>query len=356
MERLPCEEASPKPKLVVEFHGFNHSPANVEGVRAIGGALRTHLISYPGRNVLYFEDASGTITSSKNQRETIKKFGFLGWFASNTLSDEDGLITEQTIWDRLKAIQAGSEEDVFNSNLFSINRIQDYFLALTLDEIRAEHDFEVDFEKHDPKTHDRLRKEGDYLDSDEKDLSKIWGKGDFKLVAENVLEVGHSLRVFSTARDDDTVQNLKSICKARLKQAGNSSIFILYGAAHYELVDSLSRKLGNNSNVSTKTNVPKNSEELQFLPLRAFLEDGQVSSLLVARYALTDVLITKLAVEIDLADFSYNYLTICKEVDKIVHRLTEQEIRKLCEEKVDLAQFFREQPEAHTLTGAFQHV
>lgn len=348
-EQTSHHEQEPKPKVLVTFHGYIHSQFNLQAVDHIGGALQDHLSKSGGKQIVFWELAgTSTRSSINNMKKVIKRRGiheaFLVAQMTRTLNITP---SEREIREKLDEISTTDLPNIIQKRLLPLDSFQSYFLTQELERLRQQSDFSFEMEAHSYPTvqmTDKLRKA-----SQEAELRshEHWTAGNFNESLENQKIAEQLQSEISRLRDHAIVDELKKVIRKLLKGKEGGSLFLLLGASHLPLVDSLQKKLGPNVPIKfeSKIEIPHYSPALlvSLMTQDATLEE--IPEELWARELFEEMLLHKADYyprdAQSLAQYMKSYESMFSTISAFSNLLSLEEIRKLCEEKVDLVEYFR---------------
>lgn len=352
-ENPTSNEQEPKPKVVVAFHGINHHFLNLEGIKHTKEALRRHLLQSRSVTTVLLE-GDLTQTLAERYKKEIKTFGGIGNFASagilRMINRREPTPTEAIA--HKNTVARTDLDSVINTGLIPIDSLRLYYAFLALDELSQGYNLELDFETQPKKVQDKVAQiTTTYETIQQQTLIEQWTNGDFSHAVENWKKYCQMDISVSQIREAELVEDLKSRIRKMAKLPGSGSVFLVFGATHSPMMEALERKIGPKAPVKFVIDTHNNSSEIILPSILLSLRKGIDSP--DERYAqevfyrqLFQATYTYFERDSKISAFAYNFEKIEMILNKLALQTSLEEIRRICEEKVDLLEYLKKSPVA----------
>lgn len=350
LERPTSNELEPKPKVLVTFHGINHHTLNFEGLRHTKESLERHLLQSRGTTTVFLEAAESSKSLADRFKKDINAFGGIGTYGSAVVLSIRNR-REPTLAEALahkNTITRTDLDTVINSGLIPIDALEDYYSRLALDELSQSHDLEFDHETHSKTVIDK----GTQISRVSLDLrrqtSEQWNDGNFNHVTEIWKKYCQIDVLLSKTREAEMVEDLKFRIRKMAKHPEGGSLFLIFGWAHSPMMQALERKMGPKAPVKFVTDTDY-SDETIFSNIFSSLRNGvDVPDESYAQEIFHKKLFESTFIYFieysKISAFAYNFETIERILNKLALQTSLEEIRRICEEKVDLLEYVKKSP------------
>lgn len=345
-EGISPKEQESKPKVLATFYGYTHEDWNLQGIAGIRKSLAANLESSQGKNIIFFEFSSVNPVDADLIRKGVKQRGFLKFESYVHLKRRLGRDpTEVEIQKRIDQIASSDPQTIAEEGLIPGNAMQQYFLFQELDELKKQWSFEFETEYHPKLTTEKLTRLREDQDRQIILATEHWDEGKFDESLESYVKASQIISQRSDIREKEIVDYLKGKIKTLLKEPNGGSLFILFGATHSPIIEALRKKLGPKAPIKFNT-LSSFSEDSPTKKIYEDLREGRTSpEVIYAQDLLNGMIIANLVKHaIDTKSFSQyanSSETVAKTVEKVVTSLSLEEIRRICEEKLDVLEFLR---------------
>ena len=351
-EGEPRSEREPQPRVLVEFYGYNHTSINIQAVPEIIERLRYLADLSPGRIVVYMESRNFTGTAAEKWQKMVQKRGLQETIIYSLLVREGRQPDDEKIKRRIGQIAATDISLLAGNGLLPLSELQNYFLAHELDVLGEEYKIEYETESNSLDTIGRSEKQYDMADSCDDEAHRYWADSDFDRSLEASRRMLMPLLRASELREPDIIDDLKRKARTLSREAKGGVLFIIFGNAHFPIVDILQRKLGNNSPVNCQTNWASKENLPNKIVLESLRNGSPIDDETLARYLLIRIVTAEIEKRAgksgdNLSLVAHSFETILTYIGRIVSKMTFAEIRNLCENKTDVLDFIR----SHSQSG-----
>ena len=160
-ERLSSAEQEPKPKVLVQFHGFDHYELNLQAIPDILTNFRRLIAQTRGRCVFFAESGDSSRSWGREMTKLAKKEGFDRQIVRVFMGRELGYWpSENQISGRIQTISDSDLPIIIRKKSIPLDYLQIYFLFHGLNMLREEFDFELEFETHSPPVRKTIERYG----------------------------------------------------------------------------------------------------------------------------------------------------------------------------------------------------
>lgn len=340
------KEGEPLPAVVITAIGYEHSFSNIQGLSTVFEQVRTSLSTNDAaRNIVFLEDAASTALEADRKKQDVERFGGLtGFLVNEVFARPSGRVFNVGY---VEAISESIRSEIAGGDFSGvpIYQVHNFVKNIGLDDIRAERYFDVEFEaqtagvvKNDNASYARYEKLSD-------EAYQAWAHGQFdqSLIAYKKLK--SEIHTSSASRNPGIAQQIRALARDLSSSPQGGNIVLLLGESHLPVIDMLQRQMGN---------VPSVRFDKKRGRVVASSPEGRVNAALTARQQVSDLEYAQAnllaLVNSDLArihvgtknqtSFMVNYEEIYLKCSSIIGRLSMDEIRQLCENRVQLGQHF----------------
>lgn len=352
LERPTNHEQELKPKVLVTFHGVNHHFLNLEGIKHTKETLERHLLNSQGVATVVLEGGDVTQTLAERYKKDIKTFGGIGNLASALVlrgkNRREPSLTEAMA--HKNTVAKTDLDTVINSGLIPFGALRIYYEWLALDHLSQDYNLEFDFETQPKKVQEKDAEiTTTYETIQQQTLIEQWTNGDFSHVIENWKTYCQMDISLSQIREAGLAENLKSRIRKIAKLPEGGSVFLIFGATHSPMMETLERKIGPKEPVKFVIDAQNNSSEIILpsilLSLRKSIDipDERYAQEVFYRQ-LFQTTYVHFERDSKISAFAYNFESIEKILNKLALQTSLEEIRRICEEKVDLLEYLKKSP------------
>lgn len=344
-------EQTPAPHVWVAFYGYTHDRLNLEAPTKIGTFLRERMATTEGRRIVFIESPTSTPSSVKNYKKDIIEYGFANAVLYDALSTEFQFRdpTVEEVLERRKKIDDSNQDTVVRLGLVHQDFVHAYFLAKEIDLLRKPpFGLVTEFEFHPQADVTRLERLFNNA-LDYRDKAKLsFVEGSFDAMVKHHRRHFDLIGSYCATRERAITETLlKPLIKSLLKSPQGGFIGLPYGRTHAPLMDDLARTFGRTPQVRLETvTVPKHPRYLQMV--RDLKAKKGVSDLVLVQDHLEELLQQKVeeyaSSSDQLSTYAQNFETIYGEVVDLVDSLDLENIRRICQEKLDLMQLLQIHP------------
>lgn len=357
---LSFKEGEQPPNVNILFHGHTHNAYNLEGVTKIITDAGLFFEQFPGRNIIFLESSNFTpqIRGRMNSLIDREKYGVAGALLYTRLLRQ---LKRQPIRREVEEYAGKISEDGFKFDKvpregYPDNDPQKYFLCQELDRLHQQYDFSLIFESHTPEAIRSERELNQISDNRESDSLDRMAAGDFSgALAMHKKALDALIAGLEGLRERETVNELSQLVKKSLRQKGNSSIFIIFGASHAPMMETLEHRFRKNDSVRYKTQLEGNEGLLDVEIFGKGRNKEIISDELYAQHLLANYI--QVSFERDLSRrglaflFANNFEQIQLVIDRIARGLSVDEIRRIYEHKQSFLSLLRGNPLADSISS-----
>ena len=339
-------ETEPHPKVLISFYGLHHDELNLQVIDDIRHQISQHFRESPGRKVIFLESAAISRSDADRAYKGFRKEGLLRHYLRHSIwTDELGVEpSDNQIEKRIQLISDSDLPTILDKQLIPRSFfILNYYLYQELDNLKRDLNFDIQFESHSKESLKKIQTvQTEFTELNNKSHLN-WQNGNFDQAIEYHKEFYKKILQGGVLREEEVVDDLKSLARKLLKEKNGGSIFIIFGNAHSIVTDILKRKLGPTSPVTT--NYIDHSPTASEIEIAKNLRNKEnISDVMYARNLFegtTFWLIKKLQWPKNTTQFASNFETILKTVNEVANSLSLEEIREICEKRVNLLELLR---------------
>lgn len=354
------KEQDPNPKVLITFSGREHSSINIQDVTNYRTSLLKHLQgSSNEQRVVLVEGSDVNPQFAQKLKKRDKQFrGYCNRLVAGILSRQFQVEPNiDAVQERRKQIESTDLDTAISTDLLPLDTVRTFYETRMLDEVKREEDFKLEYERHTENISNKVVTiTNRFLQIQAQALDK-WSKGDFKDIVSTWKQYYQLDFEGNRIREKDLSTYLEEKIKRLLKSPKRGSIFIPFGDNHYAMINDLARKFRNYPSVVF--NVERHYSEVSTRIYDGIItsQDVGVDDVLFAQELLGRLLMENVAHRLlDLKKASLlanNFETIFSTMNQIAETFSLEEIKSICENKINLLKLVQNHPLTTTLADLF---
>lgn len=358
-EPSSIQETTLTPRVEVIFAGWRHEDWNLQGANRLSKVVDEACAKSDDSVIVFIENSPRTREQSEQLTQEFMFYGPLQIYASQAIRNEGGSITMESVTQRIEQLLACENPlDAVEQGLITGVALSQFAFGKTLDTHVINKRISV---MHEGQSEEEVRsaeQATQVITEAGQEMINEWNAGSFdkavnvysgakRLITEKLILPRN--RIWA----NDINEKISQLIERDLK----GTIVVTGGAAHYGVMCELSDQLEGSSIKLQLIEIPGiNSPDLQIGQLIADgFVDEDIPEEMKARALLGSMLkeswkhhfIT--GDDFDERGFYQHYDDAYTIMDNISNSMSVDEIRRLCEEKVDLFQFLKSHPLAQDI-------
>jgi hypothetical protein len=358
-EPSSIQETTLTPRVEVIFAGWRHEDWNLQGANRLSKVVDEACAKSDDSVIVFIENSPRTREQSEQLTQEVMFYGPLQIYASQAIRNEGGSITMESVTQRIEQLLACENPlDAVEQGLITGVALSQFAFGKTLDTHVINKRISV---MHEGQSEEEVRsaeQATQVITEAGQEMINEWNAGSFdkavnvysgakRLITEKLILPRN--RIWA----NDINEKISQLIERDLK----GTIVVTGGAAHYGVMCELSDQLEGSSIKLQLIEIPGiNSPDLQIGQLIADgFVDEDIPEEMKARALLGSMLkeswkhhfIT--GDDFDERGFYQHYDDAYTIMDNISNSMSVDEIRRLCEEKVDLFQFLKSHPLAQDI-------